>query len=51
MVRNAISMSTESTKVSTDTCKQHIFHGYAQATNIFHGYALDYESGSAENIG
>jgi hypothetical protein len=24
------------------------FHGYAQATNIFHGYAPDYKSGNAE---
>jgi hypothetical protein len=32
-------MSTESTKN---------FHGYEQATNIFHGYTLDYIRSSAE---
>jgi hypothetical protein len=33
LVRNALSMSTESTKN---------VYGYAQTTNIFHGYAIDY---------
>jgi hypothetical protein len=41
LVRKALSISTESTNS---------FHGYAQATNVFHVYALDYKSGSAGKI-
>jgi hypothetical protein len=48
LVRNAFSMSTEST-VCMDTRKQQtVSIGYAQATNIFHGYALDYIRSRAE---
>jgi hypothetical protein len=39
LVRNALSMSTESTNM---------FHGYPQTTNIFHGYELDYIQGAVQ---
>jgi hypothetical protein len=40
LVRNALSMSTESTNN---------FHGYEQATNVFHEHALDHIRSRAEN--
>jgi hypothetical protein len=39
LVRNTLFMSTESTNN---------FHGFVQATNVFHGYALGYIRSCAE---